>query len=168
MQQGSKNIIRGYQEKVANLNKAMSERGMQLFQEQFLDAPFRGEPSARWHFFARRALLLDSPKFLGMTREKYLKAATAKLSELTNEEFAGLSNALENKGPKAIGASTKVSFFSSASVPEYELLMIEAENLITIYNEDLQKSREMIDQAVKDEFQPQHDAIQEEFKASKN
>lgn len=168
MQQGSKNVIRDYQQRVSELNKRMSERGMELFQMLFLDAPFSGEPSARWHLFASRALKLDSPKALQMTNEKYLQAATAKRDKLTNEQFAGLSNALETKGPKAIGAKLKPSFFSSTGRSEYELLIEECDSLIAIYNEHLQKAREDIDAMVKEEFESDHLAIESEFKSSKN
>lgn len=167
MQKGSKDVIRMQQDrvkehnaKIADMRKRMNERGMELFQENFLNAPFGDEPSARWHLFARRALLLDSPKALQMSKEKYFQAIAAKRHELTNEQFAGLSNALETKGPKAIGASTKVSFFSADSKPEYDLLLEEANELIRIYNLHQEEIRKEIEQIIEQEFAEEAKALQ--------
>lgn len=156
-------VIEEYRQKVDELNKRISERGMQLFQEQFLDQPFSLKPSHRWFQSSRFALNWISHKPLQITREKYQEVA--KLSTcighvdfLTNEQFAILSNSGEAAGPAVLELWDE----------DFIAFQDEQELLVAKYHEDLQAAREAIDKQIQDEFAEEQKALYEQYQAPKN
>lgn len=161
MQKGRKTIVAEYQEKVAELNKAMSERGLQLFQDKFLDMPFKELPSTQWLDAAHRALRRVAPKAISADKKKYLKLAASEFGTalvLTNEEFAMLSNAAEYAGPDELGMY----------LPDYEKHLDESEWLIGQYNAELHDARQAIDDIVKAEFMEAHKDLEAKYKSQLN
>lgn len=156
-------IVQEYQQKVADMNKRMSERGMQLFQEQFLNQPFRGKPGYDWLSASQRAVDFLAPKTLQATRELYFRVRNYSTCErdfkVTNEEFALLSNAQEHAGP---------AILERFGDEDYAKHLDESEALIAIYNEDLQAARVAIDKQIQDEFGEEQKALYEQYQSPKN
>lgn len=164
MQPGRKTVIQEYQQEVKELNDRMSKRGYELFQTEFLDKPFSGTLSGYWVSRGQKAMQHLAPKTLQVSFDFYYKVlmipACPKTVILTNEQFALLSNAQENAGPYILDMC--------AGDDEYKEHLETSEALIAIYQQDLQKARQAIDEQIKQEFLIEHKELEAKYKSSQN